>query len=135
MLIVGGENMDFAQRIKELRSKCGFTQKEVAKRLGVSHRTYAAYESEGRKPKEIKIYYELGRILGVSGNFLMDSEFEVPIGGNEQLAEKCTNELVAMFLDKKISQKSMDKIAKRIMDVYWEVKKQDDSDCKGVKIK
>ena len=138
--------MDFAHKLKSLRSKCGLTQKEVAEQLGVSLRTYAAYESEGRKPKNVKVYSELGRILGVSRDFLMEGGEEThaimlgelfPGAGrvgapiklaNELLAEKLTNELVTMFIDKRLSQEAMDRVTKRIMDAYWDAKTQDTKD-------
>jgi len=43
--------MDFARNLKQLRSKLGLTQQELADRLGVGQATIASYEAGTRHPK------------------------------------------------------------------------------------
>lgn len=43
--------MGFSENLKQIRIKKGFSQKEIAERLGVSQPSYAQYESGKRKPK------------------------------------------------------------------------------------
>lgn len=40
----------YGTKLRELRKKEGWTQEEVAKKLGVSKQTYSHYENENRKP-------------------------------------------------------------------------------------
>lgn len=58
----------FAERLLYLRNKCGYTQKQLAKRCGLSQSTIASYESGNR------IYTRnllcLAKVLGVSALWL-----------------------------------------------------------------
>lgn len=40
----------YGQNLRELRKIEGWTQEEVAKRIGISKQTYSHYENENRKP-------------------------------------------------------------------------------------
>lgn len=40
----------FSKRLKELRSACGISQKEIAQKLGITRSTYANYEQGIREP-------------------------------------------------------------------------------------
>jgi len=42
--------VDFAKRLKKLRMESGLTQKELAKKIGVSRATVAGYETKGKEP-------------------------------------------------------------------------------------
>jgi transcriptional regulator with XRE-family HTH domain len=59
--ILGGLPV-FGQKLRELRKIEGWTQEEVAKKLGISKQTYSHYENENRKPsldtiKQLAIVY------------------------------------------------------------------------------
>ena len=40
----------FKERLKELRSACGISQKEIAEKLGITRSAYANYEQGTREP-------------------------------------------------------------------------------------
>jgi transcriptional regulator with XRE-family HTH domain len=46
---MGGINL-YGQKLRDLRKIEGWTQEEVAKKLGISKQTYSHYENENRKP-------------------------------------------------------------------------------------
>lgn len=54
----------YGKKLRELRKLEGWTQEEVAKRLGVSKQTYSHYENENRRPsldtiKELAAVYQV----------------------------------------------------------------------------
>lgn len=55
----------YGQKLKELRKIEGWTQEEVAKRLGVSKQTYSHYENESRRPG-LEMVRELANVYGVN---------------------------------------------------------------------
>ena len=52
-------------RIKELREKEGLTQKQLAKKAGLSNQSISFYEANRRKPK-IETWKRLADFFGVS---------------------------------------------------------------------
>ena len=57
--------MNFSQLLKSIRMEKGFSQKEIAEKLGVSQPSYAQYENGKRNPKAETIK-KIADALGVS---------------------------------------------------------------------
>lgn len=55
----------FGKKLRELRKIEGWTQEEVAKKLGISKQTYSNYENEKRRPS-LSIIRELASIYNVN---------------------------------------------------------------------
>lgn len=72
--------MTIGERIKKIRTETGLSQKEVAKRLGVSQPSYAQYESGKRKPK-----YET--LVKIAQALNADSSMFIPIETVMELPE------------------------------------------------
>ena len=51
--------MKFGEKLKYLRTEKKLTQADLAKAVGVSLRTYASYEQEGRYPRKRELYGKL----------------------------------------------------------------------------
>lgn len=68
----------FAKRLRTLREKHGYTQKEFAEKAGVSSSSYNAYE-QGTKAPPLTSAAKIAKALGVSLDWLcgMDSDYEV----------------------------------------------------------
>ena len=60
----------FAERLKNLRSKNGMTQKEVADKLGISESAYGYYEQGRRQPPQ-EAYGILSELYEVSLDYLI----------------------------------------------------------------
>lgn len=58
------------RRMKDKRKSLGYTQKEVADRIGIARTTYAMYESESRDP-DTKTLENLADFYGVSTDYLL----------------------------------------------------------------
>lgn len=67
----------FKDRLRSARKSAKLTQKEVAVRLGITESTYCGYETGKREPDVLKIK-AISSILGVSGDYLLETGFSVP---------------------------------------------------------
>lgn len=61
------------QRINEMRSALGWSQVDLAKRLGVAKQTVSNWENENIQPS-IEMLVRLARIFGVTTDYLLGLE-------------------------------------------------------------
>ncbi len=127
----------FAEKLKMMRHKAGWSQREVAEKLGITPRAYAAYELEGSKPRDVEKYYKLASIFNVSKNYFLDEPdfFQVCAGkildglaaarkeedeySPDELADFYVAELKTYILESKIAPEKSEKIIKELMTAYW----------------
>ena len=67
--------IDIANNIAEFRKKCGFTQKELAERAGVSSQTVSKWE-KGLSVPDSELLIKLAEILEVPVSQLLGSKIE-----------------------------------------------------------
>lgn len=106
--------MALGSRLRQLRNAKGFTQKEVAKAIGVSERTYIAYELDERLPRTKEKYEKLAEFYKVSVDYLFGQESEYE---NRQVARILLRERAEF--DKKVDRVIMDVLE----DEGWFVKR------------
>ena len=123
--------MKFGDKLKELRKLRGLTQKELAEAAGVSQRTIAGYESDGKYPRYRELYTILAGILDVNPSVLMTDEgsfiteaAEHYGSAGERQARQLTAELAGLFAGGALAQDDMDEMMKAIQDAYWLSKEQ-----------
>ena len=58
--------MELKDRIKKARKRKGYTQAEMAEKLGISRRAYLAYEKKGVLPRTKERCDKLREVLGIS---------------------------------------------------------------------
>ena len=58
------------QRLKELREEKGYTQKQLAEKLGINSVTYLHYEKEQREPP-LPLLADIAKFYGVSVDYLL----------------------------------------------------------------
>ncbi len=63
--------MKFGAKLRDLRTKQGLTQKQVAEYLGISERAYINYEKNNVRPRKIEVYDDLAKILKCDKNYLI----------------------------------------------------------------
>ena len=86
--------MKFGEKIHKLRKQYGFTQAELAEKLGVHHRTIIGYERDGR--------YDCSSIIGEAASAEGES-------GKEE-AKQLAMELSELFATGELSDEDMDNI-------------------------
>ncbi|WP_179215788.1 helix-turn-helix domain-containing protein [Paenibacillus sp. MY03] len=86
----------FSERLRQLRSKTGLSQTEIARRLGIARTTYSGYENGSREP-DLKTLNKLSEHFDVDLNWLIAGESKV----SKDLYEDV--ELVEMYVTLKES--------------------------------
>ena len=61
-------------RLREIRMKCGFTQKELAQKISVSTKCISMWETGDRNPS-ISMLKKLAEVLGCTADKLLDTEW------------------------------------------------------------
>ena len=67
--------MEFSERLKSLRKQAGFTQVDVASKLGISQQAYASWERGAKKPTQDNLV-KIAQILNVSVDYLVGNSEE-----------------------------------------------------------
>ena len=62
--------MTFGEKIKTLRNEKGWSQDELAKKLGVNRRAISCYENGTSYPRTMERYQQLAELFGVEVNYL-----------------------------------------------------------------
>ena len=81
------EYLNFGDKIRSIRLQKGLTQKEAAKKLGLTYSTYSNYENNNRTPK----YSTLKQIavgFDVSVDELIHSSFIAPMESDIEIAKE-----------------------------------------------
>lgn len=68
--------MKFGDKVRELRTKKELTQAELGKLAGVTKRTIAGWENDGRYPQRRDLYDTLAKVLEVPACYLASEEEE-----------------------------------------------------------
>ena len=69
--------MIFADKVVQLRKKSGWSQEELAQQLNVTRQYVSKWEGEQSVPDIDKIL-QMGRMFGVSTDYLLKDELEEP---------------------------------------------------------
>lgn len=67
--------MEFSERLKNLRKEAGFTQVDVASKLGISQPAYASWERGIKKPTQENLV-KIAQVLNVSVDYLVGNSEE-----------------------------------------------------------
>ncbi len=84
--------MDFSQKIRKLREQYGLTQAELAEKLGISIRTYNAYENTNQRPRYRKTYADIAGLFGVDINFLLTDEEDFILSTRRKYGENAARD-------------------------------------------
>ncbi len=113
--------MNLNQNITYYRKLCGYTQEQLAERLGVTAQSVSKWENELSNP-DISILPNLAKILGVDINSLFEENPDAPkVVKLSELSDLCYDAIISLFAkaeftfyfgDKKIV--SSEKLNKRI---------------------
>lgn len=134
----GNENMDnvkaiFAARLKKVRAAQGYSQPELAKRVGVSDRNISNYET-GYSFPSIKVLYRISQVLKVSIDYLLGLTNHVGLKTNEAVSNPEKKLLETLSHEPDLYQmmlKDPEKMASRIYQTWNLIRELDDEDDKN----
>lgn len=72
--------MNFGEKLRALRDQRGWTQEQIASKLGTSKQVISRYENNQRSPK-LSVALKYAEILGVSSNYFTDNEDSISASG------------------------------------------------------
>lgn len=121
--------MKFADKLIKLRQDKSVSQEVVAKAAGVSRRNYAAYEQEGRYPRNREIYTALAQYFNVDTNYLLTEDENFVVTASEQFggrgkrqAKELVAELSGMFAGGELSEADKDAVMIALQKAYFDCK-------------
>ena len=121
--------MEFTEKLQKLRKDRGFTQSELAEKVGVSCRSIQNYELGARYPKR-DILNKLCRVLDTKIEYLVSSndflgivEAEDGISGIAS-ARQLLDCAGALFAGGEMSEDDKDKVMLALQKIYWKAKEK-----------
>ena len=112
--------MGFGDKVKQLRKQKGYSQKELADRVGVDDRTIRNWEKGGTNPG-IEESGKLARILECDISYLIDDPDKQNI---EKQVEKIKHDITTMFSGGEMAEEDMDTLMFAIQDAYINAKRE-----------
>lgn len=107
--------MEFSERLKSLRKQAGFTQVDVASKLGISQQAYASWERGAKKPTQDNLV-KIAQILNVSVDYL--------VGNSEEKSDDLDNiELLFRMNSKGLTDEEKTVFKKELIEFMEERKK------------
>lgn len=106
--------MEFSERLKKLRKDSGFTQVDVAEKLGISQPAYASWERGVKKPTQENLV-KIAQILNVSVDYL--------VGNSQETLDELDNiELLFRMNSKGLSEEEKEIFKKELIEFMEERK-------------
>lgn len=123
--------MTFGEKVKSLREKQGWTQKELAERLHVSMRTVVSYERGQSYPKQRRMYTTMANLFSVDVNYLYTEREEeslldeaTPLTEQEDEMAHLIRQARAMFSGGMLSDEDKDAVMRALQEAYWDARKE-----------
>ena len=120
--------MELKEKLLNLRSKKGLTQKQVAEALGITISTMTRYENGERIPKR-DILEKFAEFYDVDLDYLLDNTTSFILSAQEADgskgkadAERLIANANSLFSGGSISEEDKDIVMQALQNVYWEAK-------------
>ena len=124
--------MEFTEKLQKLRKDKGFTQAELAEKVGVSSRSIQNYELGARYPKRA-ILNKLCEVLDTKLEYLVSSSDFIGIVRAEDgsrgvaSAQQLLDCAGALFAGGELSDEDKDKVMLALQNIYWKAKNKNQS--------
>lgn len=122
--------MTFGEKVKEARTKHGFSQVELAEKVGKSRRTVIDWENDKALPRTRNVYEDLAKILEVPVSYLLTDDAEFIVNAEEQFgyrgrkdAEELVSELTGLFAGGEMAEEDMDALMLAVQQAYVDAKR------------
>lgn len=128
--------MTFGEKVRYLRKKEKWTQKQLAEALGLSTRTVVSYETGQSYPKQREVYDQLAELFSVDINYLY-TEGEAtayPPTGEENLDDQIRaliRQAGAMFAGGRLTDEDKDAVMRALQEAYWDGRRGKKTEAEG----
>lgn len=123
--------MTFGENLRKYRKQKGFTQSELAQKVGLGLNTIINYEGGRTYPKDRKVYALLAEALDVNINLLKNenddfvSEAKEVYGARGAAqAEELIKDAHALFAGGELSDADKENVMLALQEAYWLCKKE-----------
>ena len=128
--------MKFGEKVRCARRQMGMSREALSELTGISVRTIAYYELEGKLPKQRAYVDALASAFGVSPEELTDDSIELSLStesGGEQgrrEAQRIVKQIKALYSGGTLNREDIDAMMLAIQDAYW-IARRNMGDGKG----
>ena len=124
---IGGIDVNFGEKIKELRQQNALSQRQLAEKLDVTQRTVRGWELEGRIPKQACIYESIAALFGCPVDYLLTIEPVVPSSPSPDPEDACSalilQQAKTLFIEHRIPRLEQQEFLLEMEQIYltsWE---------------
>lgn|SRR5574344_218277 len=122
--------MNFSDKLKKLRSQSNLTQNDFAKKIGVSLRTYKAYELGERRPRKHDIYLKIADIYDLDLNSLITDGEDLknlsPIENDDKDTDTIIKEMLGLFSGGKLDLEDKKAVLDSLEEAYYIAKMKEE---------
>lgn len=114
--------MNFSEKLKKLRQSTSYTQEDLSNKIGVSLRTYKAYELDERRPRKHEIYIDLAKLFDVEFTSLIDDDKKLKRAGDQSSEKDHTqvvDEMLGLFAGGKLSLEDKKTVLDTLEEAYY----------------
>ncbi len=123
--------MKFGEKVRLARSQLGLSRDALAELTGLSKRSIAYYELDGKLPKQRATVERLARALHTTPRELMDESAEFVLQAGEvygeqgqREAQKLVKQIKSLYAGGTLKEEDIDAMMLAIQDAYWLAKKK-----------
>ncbi len=121
--------MDFAQKLKDLRTEKDLTQEELAKKSGISLKTISRYELGETLPRTKKYYENLATALDVNKDYFFSQDTNFILNIREQFgykrakdAEELVNGMIGLMAGGELAEEDKTTILNAMQEAFYMAK-------------
>ena len=121
--------MDFAQKLKDLRTEKDLTQEELAKKSGISLKTISRYELGETLPRTKKYYEKLATVLDVNKDYFFSQDTNFILNIREQFgykgakdAEELVNGMIGLMAGGELAEEDKTTILNAMQEAFYMAK-------------
>lgn len=122
--------MNFSDKLKKLRIQSNLTQNDSAKKIGVSLRTYKAYELGERRPRKHDIYLKIADIYDLDLNSLITDGEDLknlnPIENDDKDTDTIIKEMLGLFSGGKLDLEDKKAVLDSLEEAYYIAKMKEE---------
>ena len=123
--------MKFGEKLLYARKQLGLSRDALSEMTGISKRTIAYYELEGKLPKQRASVEALAKALRTEPETLLDDSAEFVLRAGERYgaqgqkeAQKLVKQIRSLYAGGTLSEQDIDAMMLAIQDAYWIAKKK-----------